>query len=183
MKESENRAHQGNMVQGSHAEPATISSLVADLTSDDGVVRQKARESLVAIGGPAVPLLIRTLEDPKEWVRWEAAKSLSQIADPASAPALVRALEDKMFDVRWLAAEGLIALGRETLVPLLEALIERSDSPWLLEGAHHVLHDLTGEGLREELQPLLAALEYAERAIEVPIVAKTLLNALKGAKG
>jgi len=75
-------------------------------------------------------------------VRWEAAKALSQIANPASIQALLEALSDKTFEVRWMAAEGLIRIGRKAVIPLLEALVEHSDSYWLREGIHHVLHDM-----------------------------------------
>ena len=82
-------------------------------------------------------------------MRWEAAKSLSDIADPAAAPALVQALEDPETGVRWLAAEGLIRMRSACLQPLLHALTERADSVWLRDGAHHVLHDLAKMGLAE----------------------------------
>lgn len=178
MDESKNSAHQDDVVQGGHADSATISSLVADLASHDGQVRERARQCLVDIGGPAVALLIEALGDPNSQVRWEAAKALGQIADPVAAPALVKALRDKGFAIRWLAAEGLIALGSKGLVPLLRALIERSDSVWLRQGAHHVLHDLVGRVPEEVLQPVLAALEGVEPSLEVPLAAETALDAL-----
>jgi len=105
-------------------------------------VRIKARQYLVAIGEPAVSPLVEALAHRNQWVRWETAKSLGQIDSPAAAQALVRALEDDMFDVRWLAAKGLLTVGRDALVPLLHALLERSDSELLREGAHHIFHDL-----------------------------------------
>jgi HEAT repeat protein len=163
------------------ADLGKIGVLVTDLASDDGSVRENARLSLVGIGGRAVAALIDALGDPRRQVRWEAAKALEQIADPKAALALVGALEDKEFSVRWLAAEGLIALESKGLVPLLRALIERSDSAWLREGAHHVLHDLhnvSGRRLREVLEPLLAALEDVEPVLEVPPAAETALEAL-----
>jgi HEAT repeat protein len=156
----------------------SISSMIADLARDVPLVRVSARESLVAIGGPAVPALIEVLGDSNKHVRWEAAKALSQIGDPAAAEALVKTLEDELFGVRWLAAEGLIALGRDALKPLLQALIERSDSDWLRQGAHHVLHELAGTGL-EDVRPVLAALEDIEPSIEVPPVARATLDELK----
>jgi HEAT repeat protein len=122
--------------------------------------------------------LIESLASPNKQVRWEAAKALADIADPAAADALVKALEDKIFDVRWLAAEGLINLGREGLVPLLQALIERSDSPWLRDAAHHVLHDLAVGELEDLLEPITDSLEDAEAAIETPLIAKAILDRL-----
>jgi len=135
-------ANQDNLVQVRHSNLATINSLIADLGSKDTPVRIKARQYLVAIGEPAVSPLVEALAHRNQWVRWDTAKSLGQIDSPAAAQALVRALEDDMFDVRWLAAKGLLTVGRDALVPLLHALLERSDSELLREGAHHIFHDL-----------------------------------------
>ena len=156
----------------------SISSMIVDLTRDVPLARMSAREALVAIGGPAVSALTEALVNPIRHVRWEAAKALGQIGDPAAAEALVRALEDEIFGVRWLAAEGLIAVGRQGLKPLLQALIHRSDSDWLRQGAHHVLHELARAGL-EEVRPVLAALEDIEPSIDVPPAARNALDALK----
>ena len=185
MNESENAGHRDNVAEGSHADPATISSLIADLASHDELIRVRARQSLVAIGRPALTSLLEALADHNKWVRWEAAKALGQIGDPAVAPALVKVLEDDIFDVRWLAAEGLIAVGHEALVPLLQALVEGSDSEWLREGAHHVLHDLAKGDLQvqEVIQPILATLGDIDAPVEVPQAALTALNVLTKGKG
>ena len=112
-------------------------------------------------------------------MRWEAAKALSQIANPASIQALLEALSDKEFDVRWLAAEGLIRIGRKVVGPLLETLVEHSDSLWLREGIHHVLHDMNRGNLDKTLRPVLTALEGTEPSLEAPLAARGALNVLK----
>ena len=84
-----------------------------------------------------------------------------------------------MFDVRWLAAQGLIAIGPDAITPILKALIERPDSIWMREGAHHVLHDLARGELREVLWPVVATLEDVDSPVEVPFAAEAALNALK----
>jgi hypothetical protein len=175
---TENETRQDRPLRRKKAGVGTIKSLVAALGSQDGQVRVRARKSLVAIGGQAVKPLVKALASKKEWVRWEAAKTLGQIGDPAAVQALVKALEDKMFDVRWLAAEGLISTGREALAPLLRALMEHPDSPWLREGMHHVLHDVEKGDLTEILQPVIVALEGFEPAVEAPLAAETALKAL-----
>ena len=157
-----------------------IPELIAALASPSPVARRKAREALVALGKPAVPSLIQLLPHRKPHVRWEAAKALSGIADPIAASALVNALNDRDGDVRWLAAEGLAALGRDALQPLLTALIERADSDWLCEGAHHVCHVLVRKrGLGPILRPLLAALEQSEPEAASPLAAYTALSQLR----
>jgi HEAT repeat protein len=164
---------------GARVDPVTIGSLIADLASKDGLVRESARLSLVAVGRPVVGALVKSLTDRNRQVRWEAAKALSAIADPTAAPALVKALEDEEFSVRWLAAKGLIALRSQGLPPLLRALIKRSDSGSLLQGAHHVLHELARRGVpKDVVQPLLAALEDFQPSLEVPPAARAALDAL-----
>jgi len=155
-----------------------IGSLVAALASPDRVTRQTARETLVAVGHPAVGPLIPLLDDRHDHVRWEAAKSLADLGDPAAAQALVQTLEDRDAGIRWLAAEGLIKMHRASLKPLFQALIERPDSPWLREGAHHVLHDLAKMGLAEGALPVLAALEGIEPSATVPSAARRALDTL-----
>jgi hypothetical protein len=158
----------------------SIRSLLDKLASREPVAREKAREALVIVGKPAVPFLIPLLSHRKLQVRWEAAKTLGDIADPISAAALVNALEDSEGDVRWLAAEGLIALGHEGLHPLLAALLERAQSASLCEGAHHVCHALAKKKkLGTILRPVLAALEQPEPAIAVPPVAYIALSKLR----
>lgn len=157
---------------------ADIGSLVAALASPDRATRQTAREMLVGLGHPAVGPLIALLDDRHDHVRWEAAKSLSEIGDPASAQALVKALEDREASVRWLAAEGLIRVRRASLKPLFQALIERPDSPWLREGARHVLHALAKMGLADGAMPVLVALEGIEPTATVPSAARRALDTL-----
>jgi HEAT repeat protein len=174
----EKEARQDNPVRSKKVSTETIKSLVADLGRQDGLVRVRARKSLVAIGGRSVKPLITALASKKEWVRWEAAKTLGQIGDAKATAALIKALEDKMFDVRWLAAEGLTAIGHEALVPLLQALVEHSDSLWLREGVHHVLHNMEGGHLNKILNPVLVALESFEPSVEAPMAAEIALKAL-----
>jgi HEAT repeat protein len=125
----------------------TMAELLGELRGKDGARRERARESLVKVGKPAVSALIGLLSDRNEHVRWEACKALGSIKDPAAAGPLVDALNDRNMEVRWLAAEGLIALGRKSVIPLLRALEAHFDSLFLREGAHHVLHALQREDL------------------------------------
>jgi hypothetical protein len=165
--------------------------LIADLSSNNGSVRIRARAALVHIGAGAVEPLILALKDRNWHVRWESAKTLSEIGDPRSAPALVNALEDARSGIRWLAAEGLIVIGRDALSPLLQALVDHSDSEWLREGAHHVFRAWLREekeraalGIQanEEMSNLIfavfKALEGIEPVIATPPVAEAALDAL-----
>ena len=67
---------------------AEINSSLNRLGDGDGLQRYHARLSLVDIGRPAVPALIKALEDPRSIMRWEASKALQDIRDPRAAGAL-----------------------------------------------------------------------------------------------
>jgi HEAT repeat protein len=166
-------------VKDRQAVSGTIDSLIGDLASDDWVVRVKAREGLVSRGGKAIKPLTKALVSPNQWVRWESAKAMCEIGNPAATGALIKSLEDKMFDVRWLSAQGLITIGRKTIVPLLQAVIDKPDSVWIREGAHHVLHDLAEGKLRPILEPVLKALQDVDATVEGPLAAKIALDKIK----
>jgi HEAT repeat protein len=182
MTEFRNRKdpNRGNAALASAIDSANIPALIATLAGNDGLARQRARESLVDIGKPAVAALIEALAAPDSnyHMRWEAAKALSDLEEPEAASVLVNALEDEDFGVRWLAAEGLISLGRDGLAPLLATLVQRSDSAVLREGAHHVLRMLNQGDLHTQIGPVLAALEDIQPILEVPVAAHAALDAL-----
>ena len=158
--------------------PTAVGTLVEKLGSSDRATREHARIALVSIGAPAVEALATALAGGSTRVRWEAAKCLRRINDPAGAAALVAALEDTHSGVRWIAADALSCLGRFGLAPLLRALMSRSDSPWLRSGAHHVLNALPGAEMQEKIRPVLAALNDIEPDLEVPVAAHEALIAL-----
>jgi len=156
-----------------------INLLISRLESPKIFSRQEARQDLVAMGRKAVAPLLQALGSHKKQLRWEAAKALKEIGNPEAARALVETLEDEESGIRWLAAEGLIALKREGLVPLLEALIKRSDSLLLRNGAHHVLRALRDSELKEVVEPLLNALDDCAPELVLPISAENGLDALR----
>jgi HEAT repeat protein len=149
-----------------------IQSLITNLSSSDEILRIHSRESLVTIGKPAVPQLVEALMRGSHWLRWEAAKTLGEIADPTAAPALVETLKDEEFDVQWLAAAGLIKMKAGGVESLLHVLMAEADLPLIREGAHHVIRELIKGELKEYLTPVLSAIEGIEPSIQVPWVAK-----------
>jgi len=173
-----------------------IPALIAELKSDDGLVREKARFTLVGKGEAAVAPLMQVLTGKDKETRWEAAKALGEIASPAAVPALITAMEDEDYDVRWLAAESLIAIGRDAVVPLLEALMARSGEYLLRQGAHHVLDHLSGSDsgvahhqgkhqrtvdpdIQQILKPVVTAMEDVAARSEAPIAAQVALDELR----
>jgi len=167
------------MTQEEKPKHATIEFAVSELASNSSFARVDAREYLVSMKGKAVPHLTEALRSKNQWVRWEAAKALSKIGDPAASQALIDALDDKMFDVRWIAAEGLISIGRKALIPLLAAMSKKGESLWLREGAHHIIHDLMREDLKGVFGPVLEAIEKPEGKLAVPLAADKAMEELK----
>lgn len=167
-------------MKGSTLKTASVEQLVEDLASHDPMRRQSARNALVELGTREVTAaLVGELIDPRDQVRWEAAKALSTVADPVSAPALLNALEDDLEGVRWLAAEGLVAIGELGVTSVLSGLIKRSGSTTLCQGAHHVLHDASNPANARILSPVLSALSAPEPAVNVPPAAFQALMELK----
>lgn len=158
--------------------PADIDSLIDDLTCDDVKDCQRARSAFVAMGKDGVPHLVRVLSNYRGWRRWEAVKALGQIHGPESTEALVEALGDRDFDIRYLAAKGLIHRGNEALIPLMDGLISHSKSAWFRDGARHVLSDFSHSGLRKLLSPLMHAMKGRAPALEVPLEAQKVFDAL-----
>ncbi len=149
-----------------------VDQLVADLGGKDAGQRRDARAALVQIGAGAVPALLSALDAPQQHVRWEAAKSLTDIAEPAAAERLITALGDKDPDVRWVVGVALIALGRGAVQPLLTTLTKSDLRDSVYQGAHHVLHDLAKRTeLASVLEPVLKALAHPEPETAVPLAA------------
>ncbi len=72
-------------VGGRYWAAADVPALVAALMQKNAAVRRQAREDLIAVGRPAVNVLLELLHDRRAHVRWEAAKALSGIGDPRAA--------------------------------------------------------------------------------------------------
>jgi hypothetical protein len=157
---------------------ANLESWINTLASSDGIARQKARKSLVAMGKPATPSLIRALRNSKvDQVRWEAAKALGAIGDARAAPSLVKALEDKDPDVAWLAAEALANLKKAAWPALFHKLTRRgAHSALLRHGAHHVLRNQRAEGFNDLLPLLLKAFETETVPEMTPAAAYDILE-------
>jgi HEAT repeat protein len=155
-----------------------VAELISKLGSRNGVERQYARATLVALGEPAVGPLIAALSSDRSVMRWEAAKAFVELHAERAASALVKALEDEDCDVRWLAAEALVGLADAGLVSLFEALMAHADSIALREGAHHVLRALNHGERAEIITPVLTTLEHYEPELAVPFSAEVALGKL-----
>ncbi len=158
-----------------------IESMIDMLANKNGLIRQKARKLLVALGKPAVPSLTSILLNSKlVHLRWEAAKALGSIDDTRAISSLVKALEDKDQDVRWLAAVALSKFKKAAWRQLLNALIKsKPDSVLLRQGAHHILLDQKEVGFNKLLTALSKSLESGSDPETTAISAFNILKQLK----
>ena len=166
-------------------ESRRLEELTAQLGDRDGGTRQRARETLVAIGEPAIPSLVALLGSPQVRLRWEAAKALTQIPHPAAIPDLVSLLADPESGIRWLAAIGLINAGSRSVPSVLQALTERAASKGFRDASHHVLRGVSRRNavLRGILEPLLAVLGDTGPVEVISSRAETALHELRALGG
>jgi HEAT repeat protein len=89
--------------------PQSVVGLIAAFGDAEADVRNAASESLVAIGRPAMPLLIQALEDPKVQIRRHVVVTLGKLNTLAvdAVPALQQRLQDADPQVRALATASL----------------------------------------------------------------------------
>lgn len=153
-----------------------IDQLVRQLCSGDMSVRMRARQSLVAIGAAAVPAICRLANSNNGRVRWECAKTLSEIADPAAIDTLIDLLEDSDEGTRWDASIGLINIGSEAVAPLLKAIIHRSIDYTIICGARHVIHEFSKTPWGSMLGPLYDALNGYSPRESAPVEAGKALE-------
>ena len=172
-------------MEASDIESHRLEELIAQLGDRDGGTRQRARETLAAIGEPAVPALVALLGSSQVRLRWEAAKALTQIPHPAAIPDLVALLADPESGIRWLAAIGLVNVGGRSVPPVLQALTERAASKGFRDASHHVLRGVSRRNavLREILEPLLAVLADTGPVVVISSRAETALHELRALSG
>jgi hypothetical protein len=171
-------------MSGAVKDVSQIEASITDLASSRGAARRRrARESLAALGEPAITLLIATLTNPNPHVRWDALTVLNEIGGSEAARILVQTLaNDPDGGVRWLAAEGLINMRQEGLHVLLQVLAQGPSSAWLREGAQVVIRSLAVKepSLNGNLKVILAALEDSKHALPVSTAAQATLDMLNG---
>jgi hypothetical protein len=149
------------------------------LLSDDRSIRIQTREEIEQIGIDIIPHLGEILYFDNHKLRWEAAKTLEQMAYVEGIDIQLQALEDEESDIRWIAAEGLVKLGRKSILPILKKIVnDGTESVFFIKGAYHVLQKLDiEEDLKEKLKPIVKALNKKKLIhTEVPKLANELLH-------
>ncbi len=113
------------------------------------------------IGEPAVPPLIRALNDADSRVRKSAAEALGKIGGVRAVRTLIRALNDSDWDVRSGAAEALGRIGEPAVEPLINAL-NNSDTTGVRVNAAQALGRI---GDSRAVKPLERALNDADSRV------------------
>ena len=126
-----------------------VAELIGKLGDKEPFVRDSVVTTLAETGPPAVPLLIRAMEDEDWVIRQGASQALGRIGDPQAVGSLIIALADKNQWIRQYAAEALGLIGdTQAVEPLVEAL--EDDNPNVREAAAKALVSIRGFATQEE---------------------------------
>jgi len=129
------------------------------LDDDDAAVRTAAVRALGLHGAPSdAGPIARLLGDQDRLVRWESARTLQRLHNPAAVAHLIRALDGRNEVERQVRAEAATALGQYAEQRVLDALILALDDPDLTvnAAARQSLRVLTGLDHGYEPRPWLA---------------------------
>jgi|GEM_PF-626875 FOG: HEAT repeat len=137
-----------------------IVTILPDLAEMNNYQTKSAvRRYLVDMGKTILPQLNKLLQSKNPRLRKEASKIIDLIGNKESIPTFISLLNDDESSVRWIAAEGLSHIGRDSIVPLLYAVIEHGNDNYLKLGARHVFLNLFSDEEKEEFRSLLISLK------------------------
>lgn len=142
-----------------------VAEWVPGLMSSSTHDRKQARQNLEAFGVDILPDLDKLLQTKDKQLRWETAKIIESLGSRESIETFISLLHDEYSDIRWIATEGLIRVGRISIVPLLKEVIEKGDSTFVREGAHHVFSRLFSKEENKQFRDLLHALKGSSKSI------------------
>ena len=140
-----------------------IPLLLAGLEHTDPLVVRNAAVALASFGqAEARAELIRGLNDPDTYRRWEAVFSLKSIGDPEVANALITVLNGKVEAVTRVRQEAALTLGRiggEGVAPALFTALQDDPSPDVRWRAAAALSRLGDASVISDLEVVLATEE------------------------
>jgi len=158
-----------------------VQVLIPDLMDDSTLKRQDARHKLENMGEPILEDLYHLLHAKNHQLRWEAAKTLEDIASEKSIPELIKLMHNSESEFRWMAAEGLRKIGRKSIVPVLKLVENSGQSPHIRTGAHHILNALLTDVEKLEHKNLMESLNnYYETGETAPVWASSAIKYFKG---
>ncbi|MCX7592311.1 MAG: HEAT repeat domain-containing protein [Fischerella sp.] len=132
--------------------------------------RSAAIDYLATVGKPAVPALIKALQDSDAQVRASAAIIIGKIGPAAaqSAPVLLRTIGDKDATVRAYAVEAIKKIGRRAYVPYLIAGLD-SKNAWERYSTAHALRGM-GKDAAYAVPALMKKLDDKDAWMRVNVV-------------
>ncbi|MGK7928243.1 MAG: HEAT repeat domain-containing protein [Spirulina sp.] len=136
----------------------TLEQMVERFADSRGMVRLAIAETLGKIGQPALPFLMKALENhPNPVVRRASGKTITLIADPVAIPVLIRALLYDEDTVVKGSAVGALARMGEKAVPVLLEIIASEEHPQSIKGHAAWALAFMGAEVKEELYEAIAA--------------------------
>lgn len=137
-----------------------VAVVIPDLAEMNNYERKSnARKQLVDMGKQILPQLNKLLTSKNPRLRREATKIIELIGAAESIPTFIELLDDDEGSIRWIAAEGLVHIGRESIVPLLNRIVEKGDDNYLKQGARHAFLKLFSEEEKRDFASLLISLK------------------------
>ncbi|HBS29916.1 MAG TPA: hypothetical protein DEB06_10825 [Phycisphaerales bacterium] len=105
-------------------EPVYIRLYEQAVTDGVALVRAAGVRGLALHGRPEhVPVVMASLTDEDRLLRWEAARALQRLHNPAAVPGLLRLLEEENEPEAFVRAEAATALGQYADASVVEGLI------------------------------------------------------------
>jgi len=138
----------------------SVAEKIPDLAEINNYQKKTStRRYLSDMGKKILPQIYKLLRSKNMHLRMEASKIIRQIGDKESIPILIDLLDDDEGSVRWIAAEGLVHIGRDSILPLLNKIVEKGNDKNFMAGARYALLRLFSEEEKEQFQPLLQSLK------------------------
>ncbi|MGD9094150.1 MAG: HEAT repeat domain-containing protein [Anaerolineales bacterium] len=89
----------------------SVPALIACMHDRDSLLIRLSANALVAIGPPAVPALLKLLDDRTSPIRYEAIRALALIGDERAIPALFHSFGEDSALMEYWADQGLDRMG------------------------------------------------------------------------
>lgn len=165
---------------GRIGDATAVPALLRSLHTADEQMGSQIDFALARLGSAAVPAIIAESNSSSPWIRWHCIRALGEICDYRALPVLVESLRDPDHSVAWMGAKKLIGFGKRCVEPLLHLLVVTDTSPWLVETASYVLHNmyLRHKKLKPYLESVVQSMHSVAYQIATPQAARNALSQL-----
>ena len=165
---------------GEIGDSGSVDLLVEALYDESSLVQSKAAHALGRYGTGIVPTAGSLLASGSPQVALHSARLLGEIKSPEAIHALIGALRSVHGMTRLFAEQAILQIGRGAVPALLDTLVRHSDLAVLRDGILYVLRHMSmSDAERAILQPVIAAAERLNAAIETPGAAYVALGKIQ----